>query len=173
MIQCCKHDAWFLHDLPFRYDVVLGYYDGSLDGITSCSICHQGFYYVLLDWDDNADCRVFAFSEIGFTGEQIVESLGIKHLAKRNGVWLPLEYSDKFLQNTGFTPLDNVEQIPLEYRNNPYWDKFTFLPPLITHLCHSENSFKTGFWRKILPSDIGVNNWIEHLGIVPPTYDDE
>ena len=168
MIECCKHDAWFLHDLPFFFNVGLNYYDGSLEGITSCSICHQGFYYVLLDWDDNADCRVFAFSEIDVTGEQLVESLGLKHLAKHNGVGVPLEYYDKTLLNAGLVPLDNIELVPLGYRNNPYWDKFSFLPPPITHLCHSDNGFKTGFWRRKASSDDDVTDWIKYLGLIPP-----
>ena len=140
MIQCCKHDAWFLHDLPFYYKATFNYYDGSIEGITSCSICHQGFYYVLLDWDDNTDCRVFAFSEIDSTGEQLVESLGIKHLMRHNG---------------GLVPLESL--------NN-----FSFSPPPATHLCHSDDGFKTGFWRRRMSSDDNVTDWIKYFGLIPP-----
>jgi len=140
-MQCCKNDYWELHELSFQYHLIFDYYDGPLEGITSCSVCHQGFYYKLLEWDkDTLDCRVFGFSEIDFTGEQLAESLGFKHLIRENGGIVSPEY------------LTN----------------FSFSPPPATHLCHSDDGFKTGFWRRRMSSDDDVTDWIKYFGLMPP-----
>ena len=140
-MQCCKEDAWFLHELPFKYDLIFDYYDGVLKGFTSCVICGQGYYYKLLAWDEaTQDCRVYNFFEIPFTGEQLAESLGIKKILREHGGLVP----------------------------PPHIHDFSFSPPPATHICTSENSFKTGFWRRRVASDDEVTDWVKYLGLIPP-----
>ncbi|MDR1962664.1 MAG: hypothetical protein LBQ50_02675 [Planctomycetaceae bacterium] len=127
-LKCCREDSWFLHDLPFFYDLIFDYYDGPLEGVTSCGLCGQGYYYKLLAWDnDTLDYRVFNFSEIDFTGEQLAEILGIKEMMNKCGGIVPPQ-----------TP--------------QYLDIKTFSSSVVTHLCTSDNGFRTGFWRRIVPS---------------------
>ena len=141
MITCCKYDAWHLHDLPFSYHLIFDYYDGPLEGITSCDQCMQNYYYKLLEWDEcTLDSRVFAFYEISFSPKQIARDFGIEVFLRANGGLAPPQLSH------------DLPELPSDF----------------THICHSDDSFKTGFWRKVIPTDMLVDKWISYLEIEPP-----
>ncbi len=144
-MNCCRDVSWKIHELPFGYNVsyhiILDYYDGPLVGFTSCEACGQGYYYKLLAWDEKTlDCRVFNFHQIDFTGKQLAESLGIKGDLRKNG---------------GIAPPGSMA-------------RFSFTPPAPTHICVSDTHFRTGLWRKRVPADNDVTDWVKFLGLTPP-----
>src|SRR5665213_3281654 len=76
-MKCCT-EAWTLpNESPFRRFLATGYYDGPTEGVTSCSVCGQGYSFVLLVWDDAQDIRVFGFSEIDQNEQKVAEAINI------------------------------------------------------------------------------------------------
>ncbi len=127
MQKCCSDEWDTVHKLPFwhSYGLILGYYDGPLEGITKCIVCQQSYYYKLLSWDEETqDCRVFAFYKIDMNPEKIAETLDFKGVLGQYGGTVPLEKSGAVY---------SIVRLILPVPN-------------ITNICKSDDHFHFGTW---------------------------
>jgi hypothetical protein len=142
MKRCCKYE-WIQDDeLPFYCkQLILGYYDGPLEGYAFCDQCCNGYYFKLLAWDDaTQDCRVFRFTNIDYTMKQLID------IFQMNG-----KIGERF-----------VSSIPEGIR-----DMESLFPQTFTHICTSDNHFRTGIWRKITVSEENIVDWVKYLNLIP------
>jgi hypothetical protein len=146
MKRCCQYEWTQEDELPFyRKQLVLDYYDGPLEGHVFCDQCCRGYYFKLLAWDDaTQECRVFRFTRINYTMEQVIDIFKIKGKINIDGGFVPLE---------SYVPRD-MESL---------------FPQTFTHICVSDNHFRTGIWRRVTVSEMSIVDWVKYLNLVPPT----
>jgi hypothetical protein len=125
-MKCCQEQWDREIRLPFKYVLEYGYYDGTLSGVTTCIKCGRGYLFNLLTWDKWQDSRIFGFTEINISAEQLAKLLGIEKEMGKHGATVPL----------GTTSIENLVVL------KSTWP---------THICTSENSLKTGTWKKAWP----------------------
>jgi hypothetical protein len=58
---------------PFKDNIVLGYYDGPIEGIVRCSVCQKSWYYKLIAWDRWQNSRLFFLSELPESSFDLVQ----------------------------------------------------------------------------------------------------
>jgi len=144
-MKCCQIDRDSDSILPFTSTLLKGFYDGPLDGITTCEICKQGFFYKEIDYI-SCDIRVYHFTKIFCNHYDFASRFGIKI---ETG-----EYVD-------FPRIDEAEKLYNQFNEQQ-----------ITHLALTSGFFslKARFWRKATEEDMVVKNWEEYLNI---QYDEE
>ncbi len=78
-VVCCQQRTHgVMASLPFRRVLATGYHDGPIEGFTSCSICERSYGFHLLAWDNMQDTRIFGFSPISVSFDEIAARLAVK-----------------------------------------------------------------------------------------------
>jgi len=126
--------------LPFKSTLFKGFYDGPLDGLTTCEICKQGFFYREIEYI-NSSFRVYRFTKVP-----------INHY----------EFAKKF--NTEISQGAHID-FPDDEKAELLYSAFDRLS--FTHICvmgwYLSNAL---LWRKVRSDDLIVTNWEEYLGII-------
>lgn len=136
---CCQIQRNKLSLLPFTSTLFKGFYDGPLDGLTTCEICNKGYFYREIEYID-IRFRIYRFTEINIPHYKFAEKFGI--LIKQG---------------------DFIE-FPKNEKAEHLYSEFGHLP--ITHMCLMGGYLKEALlWRKARCEDLIVLNWEEYFGI--------
>jgi hypothetical protein len=63
---------------PFGRIVVTGYYDGPTEGVVECAACGMCFAFVLLDWDEQQDLRIFSLAPLPERFDVLMQRAGLQ-----------------------------------------------------------------------------------------------
>ena len=147
---CCQIERNEPSLLPFKSTLFKRFYDGPCDGLTTCEICQQGFFYSEIEYID-IGFRVYVFTEI---------SINHYELAKNFGITLkPIESEKLYLELKDFPHDEQAGMLYSEFENLPF-----------THICLMGGYLSNALlWKKARPSDFDgftLTDWSEYFGIV-------
>jgi hypothetical protein len=61
---------------PFSRQVALGFYDGPTSGMVQCEVCSAVYRFLMMDWDDRQEVRVFSLASLPVQSlEQVIQTL--------------------------------------------------------------------------------------------------
>ena len=141
-ILCCQKKHNSVRKLPFNPNMYLGYYDGPLEGITMCSICHRAYYYKDIDYHTSWYCRIFSFSQINHDFFDLVEYFNV-HMQIGSEYY---KIQHDFIDHRNI--ISDLHACP------------------ITYMCVADSYIRLGFLEKLSLPFNDVHNWFDYFGIV-------
>ena len=137
---CCQVEKNEPFLLPFKSTLFKGFYDGPLDGLTTCEICKQGFFYREIEYV-LCSFRIYRFTKISVNHYEFARNFNV-------------EISQ-----------EKLIDFPDDEKADILYSEFDCLP--FTHICLMEGYLnRAQLWRKARGDDVVVTNWEEYFGIV-------
>jgi len=149
---CCQIEREVPSVLPFQENLCKGFYDGPCDGLTTCEICKQGFYFREVEFISDS-LRVYFFTRIPINHYEFAEKFGSRIFTDFRRTIKQGELLEDF-------PIDEqAEMLYSEFENIPF-----------THIClvgwYLSNSL---LWKKASPDVfMGIDcleDWLQYFGI--------
>lgn len=145
--SCCRNERKTVGPLPFDSLLYHDFYDGPLEGLTTCNICQQGYYFKAI-FSDEWYCRIFQFSRLDFTHYEIANRIGV-NVNAGEFIATPSDYERTRKQNEF---LEMQSEKPT------------------TNICASHAYFKFGIWIPAPENFARIDDWYIYLNI---TIDDD
>ncbi|GEM_PF-1452453 len=164
-IPCCQRLETFSNiKSPFSKIIALGFYDGPTSGMAQCEICSAIYKFVMLDWDDSQDIRIFSLSPIAKPAWIRMVNLLSKHESPKWPVWFPKwEFTSEAVRNHVDSEADkilaNAGRPELIIASNRYGDRILAAKKSV---CEDLKYVKD--WFSLEPSDV-ARDWFSYLGL--------
>lgn len=162
---CCQElEAFSNIKSPFSKIIALGFYDGPTSGIAQCEICSTPYKFVMLDWDDNQEVRIFSLAPITLPAWNQMVNLLSKHESPKWPVWFPRwEFPSEIVRDNVDSETDKIlasAGIPeLVIASNRYGDQILAAKKLAY-----EDLEYVKDWFSLQPSDV-IRDWFSCLGL--------
>ena len=148
---CCQIERDLPSLLPFKSTLFKGFYDGPNEGLTTCEVCKQGFFYCEVEYIDDS-FRVFSFTKIPINHYEFADDFG-------SGIFTDFEKENK--------QGELLEDFPCNEQAELLYSEFESLP--FTHICFGCNWLKDALlWKKARAEDFDdftMEDWMEYFGI--------
>jgi len=164
-MPCCQQFEVFPGaKSPFSKIIALGFYDGPTSGMAQCEICSAIYKFVMLDWDDDQEVRIFSLAPFASAAWTRTVNLLSKHESPNWPLWFPKwEFPSELVRNNVDNETDkilaNAGISELVIASNRYGDRILAAQKLTT-----EDREYIKDWFSLEPSDV-ARDWFSYLGL--------
>jgi hypothetical protein len=162
---CCQQlEAFPGAKSPFSKIIALDFYDGPTSGITQCEICSSVYRFVMLDWDDDQEVRIFSLVPLPSQSWIQVANLLSKHETPNWPMWFPRwEIPSEAVRNSVDDETDKILESAAMPEFAVAWDRYGSKVLAAKRLKKEDLKFIKD-WFSLEPSDC-VRDWFSFLGL--------